>query len=142
MSKKSGFLFMKRISFNNSRALHSIHRVSRLRDKYLKCSAQEKRLHSEKLCTWKISNMHRKWNIIVLILSLLSLAICEKLSCNEEDFSTVIIRKARSRVGNHIWTLMINSALELKFGVKGYLSEDSRWILNQYFKGSIHKPRG
>ena len=54
---------------------------------------------------------------------------------NYQDLDSVIVSKARGQVGNHIWLYMIHLALELKYGTKGYITEDTRWILNEYFKG-------
>ena len=53
----------------------------------------------------------------------------------QEDFQTVIVSKARGQVGNHIWLYMTHLAMKLKYGVQGYVTEDTRWMLNEYFKG-------
>ena len=46
-----------------------------------------------------------------------------------------LVKKARGRIGNHIWLLMQLICYELKYGGKSYITEDTRWILDQYFKG-------
>lgn len=71
--------------------------------------------------------------IYVVFLAVVNFANCET-HCGP-DRPTVAIRKARGRVGNHMWMLMINIAYELKYpGLKTYITEDSRWILDKYFK--------
>ena len=51
------------------------------------------------------------------------------------DFTTVLVAKARGRIGNHVWLIMSMINYELKYGVKAFITEESRWILNEYFKG-------
>ena len=51
------------------------------------------------------------------------------------DFTTVVVKKARGRLGNHVWLIMTMINYELRYGVKAYITEESRWILNEYFKG-------
>ena len=73
-----------------------------------------------------------KW---LWMISLLHLSQAQKMAC--EDAPTVVVQKARGRLGNHVWTYMALLAYELKTGVRGYLTEDSRWILDQYFKVTL-----
>ena len=61
-------------------------------------------------------------------------AHAETVPCSSDD-RTVVILKARGRVGNHIWALMKQILFELEAGVEFHLTEDTRWILNEYFKG-------
>ena len=51
------------------------------------------------------------------------------------NFATVVVAKARGRLGNHVWLIMSMINYELKYGVNAYITEESRWILNEYFKG-------
>ena len=49
----------------------------------------------------------------------------------------VIVQKAKGRIGNHLWLLLILMNYELKFGVNTFITEQSRWILDKYFKGNM-----
>ena len=74
------------------------------------------------------------------VISLIVVFIFAPLSHQKEDecgldFTTVLVAKARGRIGNHIWLIMSMINYELKYGVKAYITEESRWILNEYFKG-------
>ena len=53
----------------------------------------------------------------------------------EMRFTTVGVTKARGRIGNHIWLYMVHIAYELNYGFKMVVSEDTRFIMDQYFKG-------
>lgn len=73
---------------------------------------------------------------ILCLILLLTSSNCEQTPCDiQEDFQTVAVAKARGRIGNHIWMYMKLIAKELRYGIKGYITDDSRWILNEYFKG-------
>ena len=75
------------------------------------------------------------------VISLIAVFIFAPFSHQREDdecgldFTTVLVAKARGRIGNHIWLIMSMINYELKYGVKAYITEESRWILNEYFKG-------
>ena len=75
------------------------------------------------------------------VITLIAVFIFAPLSHQREDdecgldFTTVLVAKARGRIGNHVWLIMSMINYELKYGVKAYITEESRWILNEYFKG-------
>ena len=71
----------------------------------------------------------------ILFVTLFFLITKTQQAIDCQDLDTVIVSKARGQVGNHIWLYMLHLALELKYGIKGYITEDTRWILNEYFKG-------
>ena len=51
------------------------------------------------------------------------------------DSNIILVKKARGRIGNHIWLLMQLLSYQLRYGGKYYITEESRWIMNEYFKG-------
>ena len=74
------------------------------------------------------------------VITLIAVFIFAPLSHQREDeceldLTTVVVAKARGRIGNHVWLIMSMINYELKYGVKAYITEESRWILNEYFKG-------
>ena len=77
------------------------------------------------------------------VISLIAVFIFAPFSHQREDdecgldFTTVLVAKARGRIGNHVWLIMSMINYELKYGVKAYITEESRWILNEYFKGKL-----
>jgi hypothetical protein len=93
--------------------------------------------------TYFAANMHHKtlfiYFLILVISSVLSELNSDDDKCNSEnkssDFRTVVTKKARGRIGNHIWLLMTLTVFELKYGYQTYLAEESRRILNRFFKG-------
>ena len=74
---------------------------------------------------------------VILFLIILSINYTQQNEeiCQKKKFTTVVTTKARGRIGNHIWLYMKLIALEIRFGFKTYITEDSRIILDRYFKG-------
>ena len=62
----------------------------------------------------------------------------QKIDCtHNEGHKTVIVKQARGRLGNHLCLIMSLINYELKYDVKGYLTEQSRLMLDSYFKGEL-----
>ena len=71
----------------------------------------------------------------ILFLALIVTCTKQNDECLEE-FPTVVVSKARGRLGNHVWLQMRLLVYELRTNntLKSYVTEESRWILNEYFK--------
>ena len=88
-----------------------------------------------------LSNFQNEWIFIMKLWFLCLILIHfsteeDKIDCPlKNDFQTVAITKARGRIGNHLWLFMKLVTLELVTDIKTYLTEDTRWIFNEYFKG-------
>ena len=49
----------------------------------------------------------------------------------------VIVQKAKGRIGNNLWLLLTLMNYELRLGINAFITEQSRWILDKFFKGKL-----
>ena len=87
-----------------------------------------------------VSRMHvAKWPLTVISTILLSFVDSLDLGENRKSCDngnpTILVKTARGQLGNHLWLLMTMLNYELRYNIKAYITEDTRWILDKHFKG-------
>ncbi len=66
------------------------------------------------------------------------LELLEKLPTTEHPFHTVATAKVMGRLGNHIWGMMINTAMSIKYNLNMVMFKETKDYLSKYFKGFDH----
>ena len=74
------------------------------------------------------------WSIVLFSLVSFTYQLIDENKLSDD--TVVIVQKAKGRIGNNLWLLMTLMNYELKFGVKAFITEQSRWIMDKYFKGT------
>jgi hypothetical protein len=57
------------------------------------------------------------------------------LSVAGKPFPTVGARRALGRLGNHMWAVMMNYAIAVRFGLNMVMFEETKYYMKRYFKG-------
>ncbi len=64
--------------------------------------------------------------------------LLEKLPTTEHSFHTVATSKVMGRLGNHIWGVMMNMAMSMKYNLNMVMFKETKDYLSKYFKGFDH----